>query len=47
MLWKKLQSLYDGGGNIDVFNLKVLESVKFNIKGYEVKNLNLKLMVKE
>lgn len=47
MLWKKLQSSYDGGGNTDASNLKAPESVKSNIKGHEVKNPNLKPTVKE
>ncbi|KAF2587778.1 hypothetical protein F2Q70_00038068 [Brassica cretica] len=46
MLWKKLQSSYDGG-NTDASNLKAPESAKPNIKGHEVKNPNLKPMVKE
>lgn len=46
MLWKKLQSSYDGG-NTDASNLKAPESVKSNTKGHEVKNPNLKPTVKE
>lgn len=41
LLWKKLQSSYDGS-NKDGSNLKAPESVKSNIKGQEVKNPNPK-----
>ncbi|CAN6890638.1 unnamed protein product [Brassica oleracea var. botrytis] len=46
MLWKKLQSSYDGG-NTDASNLKAPESIKSNIKSHEGKNPNLKPTVKE
>ncbi|VVA90264.1 unnamed protein product [Arabis nemorensis] len=46
MLWKKLQSSYDGG-NTDGTNLKAPESVKSNIKGQEVRNPHLKPTIKE
>lgn len=41
MLWKKLQSSYDGS-NTDGSNLKAPESVKSNTKGQEVRNPNPK-----
>lgn len=47
MLWKKLQSSYDGGNTDAATNLKAPESVKSNIKAHEVKNPNLKPTVKE
>ncbi|XP_010487134.1 PREDICTED: protein CHUP1, chloroplastic-like [Camelina sativa] len=43
MLWKKLQSSYDGG-NTEGSNLKASESVKSNTKGQEVRNPNPKPM---
>ncbi|KAL1202035.1 INCREASED PETAL GROWTH ANISOTROPY 1-like protein 1 [Cardamine amara subsp. amara] len=41
MLWKKLQSSYDGN-NTEGSNLKATESVKSNIKVQDVKNQNPK-----
>lgn len=46
MLWKKLQSSYDGS-NTDGSNLKAPESVKSNTKGQEIRNPNPKPMVQE
>ncbi|CAN8306043.1 unnamed protein product [Cochlearia groenlandica] len=47
VLWKKLQSSYDGGNNTHLSNMKAIESDKSNIKAQDVKNPNPKQTVQE